>query len=386
MHIVAILIGIINPLFSTPLFLLDYWQRRKPVFSAFMLALVMGYIAFYAESKYIGDLERYMEMLSSYRDIPFIQCFDRIYSRLYVMDIIFWLCAKFSNPRMFVSVAAFILYFIVFYITFDFSKQSSLGKDNSRFLFLILVFMLPFYYFLSSTRSSLALIVGILAIYQDVYKNNKKPLVFILYVIPIMIHQASVVILLLRLLWFLPEKTRKIVTGIVIVLILMMGLGVFNFAEGLIGYDLNFLTDALNKAIGYSAYGTEQYSIWQTNLRNGLYSQTLKLYYAVVLVFIIIPNNNSEVESDRNIIKFTRSAALLVLALMFYPTGLYLRFVTGFCVFIVITAYIKYKSKLGSFLLITASAGLLLQMYSLFEAVPYKPFLIRLSLGIFNVL
>lgn len=389
MYLVAIMLGIINPLLAIPITVYDFVMRRKPFLCSMILAIAMTYVAYFYQSRYVGDLERYMNLLSLYKGIPFLECFDRFYTGLYALDIFFWICAGFNDGRVLVLFTAFILYFITFYVSLDYLKEHvNITTYHILGVITFIFTLLPYYNYLSSIRSSLALSFGTLALYLEYVKGEKKLGNYLLYVLPLFFHLSGSLVIFTRFALLLTGKKRYFIWAMCGVLLALMGSGIFNSAKylGTIFSELSY------KMVEYSAYGEMMNSTWFIAVRSSALTYLQKGLCAVVLC-VVIGNVREANDNVNKLLRIDRMfqigicLSFIILGMIFFPTTFYLRFFTGFFPIILFSAYrfgdIHVFKK---FLLWGVAAGMLaIQFHTLVDNTDLSAFIIHLLLGIMNL-
>lgn len=390
MNLVAIMLGVINPLLSIPLTVFDFVKRRKPFLCSVIIATAMAYVAYYYQSRYVGDLERYMNLLGQYKGIPFSQCFNTTYSGLYALDMLFWLCAKFTDGRMLVVLTAFILYLITFYVSLDYLMEQE--NIDAYYIIGVIAFiftLLPYYYYLSAVRSSLALSFGTLAIYREYVKGKKNLGSYLLYALPALFHLAGVIVILLRFALLLTGKKRYIIWAAGGILLALMGSGIFNGAR----YVGGVFSDLSEKMIEYSAYGEMKNSIWFIAVRSSVVTYLQKGICAIVLGIVIWnvwdlnDKGNKAVRVD-SMSRIGICLSFMILGMVFFPTTFYLRFFEGLFPIILLSAY-RYDDTnvLKKMLLLAAATGMLvIQLHTLAVNTDVGLFAKHLGLGILNLI
>lgn len=390
MNLLAILLGILNPLLVIPVTVSDYIRRHKPISCAMLLAGVMAYIAYFYQSRYIGDIERYMKLLSLYRDIPMAECFNRFYSGLYAFDFLFWICAKFSDERWLVVITSFLLYFNTFFVVLDYLKDSEeITPEYVISAIAFIFFLLPFYSYISSIRSSLSLSFGTLALYNEYIKGKKGILGYLLYALSLFFHLSGAFIVLVRFALVLKGKKRFIIWTAGGVMLALLGSGIFNSAK----YFGGILSSISEKLIEYSAYGPMMNSRWYLAVRSSIATYVQKGICAAVLI-IIIWNEQDENRKDESRSMHKRMSqigvciSLIVLGILFFPTTFYLRFFTGLFPVILLSAFrTKGRHLAVSRVIIWGSTMgmLIIQLHTLFDNVNVNDFARNQMLGILNL-
>lgn len=389
MNLVAIMIGIINPLLAIPATIYDYIRRRRPFLCSAILAAAMAYVAYYYQSRYVGDLERYMNLLVLYRGIPLSECFDRFYTGLYALDVFFWLCARFADGRMLVVCTAFILYFNTFYVSLDYlGEHENMDTFHIIGVIVFIFTLLPYYSYLSSIRSSLALSFGTVAIYREFIKRKKGLAGYLLYVLPVLFHLAGTIVILLRFALLIKGKKRYYIWAVGGLLLALSGSGLFNSAR-YIGVIFSELSD---KMVEYSAYGTMMNSAWFTAVRSSVVTYLQKGLCTIVLGMVIwnAKDNATQDENDSRIKSMSQIGtclSLIILGMIFFPTTIYLRFFAGLFPLILLSAYRYNDTKqLKRLILWVAATGMIvIQLHILVVNTDVSAFTKNLALGIMNL-
>ena len=414
MNIIVILIGMINPLLSIPISIYNFLKQRSPFLCSVMLSTAMAYVAYFYQSRYVGDLERYMSLLALYKGIPLHACFDRVYSGLYALDIFFWICAKFTDERMLVVFTAFILYFCTFYVSLDYLNQFECIGDFHIVGVIILIFtLLPYYSFLSSIRSSLALSFGSLALYIEYVKGKKNLTAWALYILPILFHLAGSLVIFLRFALLIQGRKRYLIWATGGLILALMGTGLFNSVSYLNGV----FTDLSDKIVEYSAYGSMKDSEWFISVRRSIITYLQKGLCAAVLAMVICNakdernsdenewdeseldenewdeselDENELAENNINAKKMSEVGVCLssiMLGMLFFPTTFYLRYFTGLFPFLILSAYRYGEMKWSKRLIIwgSAAAMLIIQVKTLSDNTDVIIFAKHLILGILNL-
>lgn len=372
---------LINPIVAIPLVLYSFILHKRVGRCTLYLAFICGYIAFISESNSYGDLERYMAIIVESRGYPFYECADKYYDGLYVINFLFWLSGKCFSERCFVFFTAFIVYGSIYYIMLDLCATNNLKKKTTIYFIIVLTLFIPFCSIVTSARSSMALMIGLLAIYQEYVKKRIDFCVVILYLIPIYIHQACILIYIIRLLFFLPNSFNKTALVLVFFLIFTMGTGLFDITTYIHFNKDSFLGESTDLLVGYSAYGEGQYTEWQSGFRHSLFNIISKGLYFIPILSIIINGMKKNNETRFNRLIFT--SALFIFPMFFYPTNFYLRYVSTFSVLFGSFILLNYRKKNEMVLLFYSIFCFLLQARAFFSSVPYDLFLNKASLGIF---
>lgn len=390
MNLVALLFGMLNPLLAFPIALNGFTKRRKPIICAVLMAFTMAYVAYYYQSRYVGDLERYVNLLSLYRGIPLSDCFDRFYSGLYALDVFFWFSSRLSDARLLVMIVAFILYFITFYILLDyFSRREDLETKHIIVIITLTIALLPFYDYISSFRSSLALSFGAVALYREYVKGKRSVISYLLYVLPVLFHLAGAFIIVIRLAMLIKGKKQYFIWAIIGILVALLGSGIFNGFRFIGG----FFADISDKMLEYSAYGNMMNSAWFQAVRSSLTASLKKALCAEVLLLVAwkgITTNDAKQNEDETakLHKVGICSSLIILGMMFFPTTIYARFYMGLMPFTILSIYqIEENGIIKKTALASATIGMFaIQIHTMVDNVMLTDFAKSILLGILNFL
>ena len=174
------------------------WRKYMP-----WLIFALGMIAYGMQSKVEIDLDRYFQMADEIGRLPFLQIFNYegnrgTYSGMWVMQIIFWIAGRLQIVHILPFTTACIVYGITFYITCDVAEQYEACNIIPRIM-AIQMSILPFFSIISNIRNVTAFALVILAVYLDTVKKKRNLIVLMLYVFPIFVHSAAIILLLLRI-------------------------------------------------------------------------------------------------------------------------------------------------------------------------------------------
>lgn len=333
--------AVINPIFSFPLAIILWrkYGRIKSGILSFWLAFAMGYIAYHAKSIYIGDLERYMEFLKFYKNTTLSNCYNLVYQQMYGFDLYFWFCAHFKDSRLLIGISGFILYFVFFYILLDYSKEQNISGSLTFILVFLAIMVEPFYTYISSLRSSITLCFAILAIYREFCKKQVDILTILLYILSTQFHEAGTIIVAMRLLYFIPLKNKKNFNFILTVFVILFGIGIFSHFQGIYNFG-----NILNKAHEYSVGGNAVNTKWANNVRSSLFFNTYKLYFLSITGVILFKYYTKKLYIN-SIPELFFLWTSIILGMIFFPTSIYLRYLTPFIPMIVIMVYEIFISK-----------------------------------------
>lgn len=382
----AVVVSCLNPVFGLPIVITDYIRSRKPFRSSILIGIIYSYISFFARSIYAGDLERYMVGLNNYKGRGLIDCIiNSNYSWLVSDNVFFWVCSHFRNERIMIVLTTFILYFISYYIIFNVIQNST--TEIMREMLLLSITILPFYLFISSLRSSLGISFCTLALYFDLCKD-KNIGALMLYTIGILFHPAAIAIVLLRILYLFCRDKIYLWTMIVFIIVVILGLGFVHLSPNINGP----IGDFAKMIMDYSSSGQLQNSKWAEQVRSSIFSNVWKAFWVCVIFFCLIRNDlkkKNKLYRFDNLISFSFLYCTMVLGMMFFPTAIYMRYITGgFPLIIALLSKKNSNYNIKNAFVVTSAIsiiGLLFQLYSFASMIDLNDFLIGVFKGIFNL-
>lgn len=285
-----------------------------------------------------------------------------------------------------IVLTTFILYFISYYIIFNVIQNSA--TEIMRGMLLLSITILPFYLFISSLRSSLGISFCILALYFDLCKNKKNIGVLMLYTIGILFHPAAIAIVLLRILYLFCRDKIYLWAMTVFIIVVILGLGFVRLSPNINGP----IGDFAKMIMDYSSSGQLQNSKWAEQVRSSIFSNVWKAFWVCVIFFCLIRNDlkkKDKLYQFDDLISFSFLYCTMVLGMMFFPTAIYMRYITGgFPLIIALLSKkkVNYNSK-NTFVVTSAISiiGLLFQLYSFASMIDLNVFLIGVFKGIFNL-
>ena len=143
----------------------------------------------------------------------------------------FYLIALIGNYSLAQFFPVFFIYFIMFYIIFDYGKLKNKGIKEILFVCLTFISLFKFIFAVSSFRYVLAYSIFTLGIYFEFIKNKKNIFYKLLYIIPLFIHTSSFILIFFRLILII--KNKKLIFLLLSIFCLCM------FFPNLIIYCLN---------------------------------------------------------------------------------------------------------------------------------------------------
>lgn len=215
MILILIIVAALFPLASIPWIIGYYTKSKKTVLCALLMGMAMASICLGLQhvaegTASQGDISRYATYVDIYHGISFDEAFSLRgdpFDNYPLTTVWFWLVSQSEFAYSLQASAAFINYSIVFYFLFDYSKNEdfSSGQTILGAVFIFCVF--PFFYSVSALRSTVALLLCMLAVYFDLRKTQHRVITLVLYLGPCLIHSTAYLVVIVRILYQVLKKS-----------------------------------------------------------------------------------------------------------------------------------------------------------------------------------
>lgn len=395
MFLIKSIITFINPILIIPTSLYLYKGKRRSSITAFWLSFAFGYLAYWAQAYTFGDIERYMQLLPMYHAAGFVNSLNFNYEGLVGINLLFWCCSQFNNPRILVFIAAFIMYYNIFYVVFHYCEKEKVSYRNTLLLVFFIMMTQPMYKFISSIRSSIALSIISIALFREYYECKRDGKTYTLYILGILFHDGALAIVALRIIFTFLKKYKKLFCCLI-----LMGLFLVSRSRIILLYlPQNRFTRAVGKIVSFSSEGTQSSIRWAQIMKNSLLARTYQVYTLIafaLILYIYIINQRKDVKKTKNYYDFIIIIMFFIIGMMFFSTSLYIRYVSGMFPLIITLAYKvcieptegkissgKYSLSQVAFILL-AIIGVVLQIYDLSNSVELTTYFGRILKGVLN--
>lgn len=172
---------------------------------ALITAITLGVFAYSYNPTGHSDLVRYFQQLELMSNIPFNEVFGYGEEGLFVQNIIFWIIAKLQLPNLLPALTVAVVYGVTFYITADYAVSK--GKRENIWKVLLIQFLaLSFFNIANNIRNVSAFALIILAVYRDLEKKQYDIITLLLYILPVFLHKAAFILIILRLAMFISRR------------------------------------------------------------------------------------------------------------------------------------------------------------------------------------
>ena len=263
MNIAARVFGVLIYFFTliSVCLLIQKCKKDKVKRVLFIYSIILSFMGFFFVPNINNDLYRIYDIMDSYSTIPFADFFNKyvVKSNVPVSLIYYWTIGQFKINGLLPFFTTLIVYTNIFYIAVDYYKKNNISNKTLALSILIIMCNSSFFETISGIRNMLAFSILLRCFYSEAYNNRSiiKNLVF--YIISALIHPATIVLILLRLIFSLIEKRtnskfKKTIPALLVCLV------VFLFFSG-----NAFIQNAIYMSESY-IHSVEYSYIWETFL------------------------------------------------------------------------------------------------------------------------
>lgn len=193
-----------------------YWiiPAKKQALAAVAIGLLMSVLAFYLTETNQYDLIIHRELYDTLVDGGFSAAM--VYSVIDRSPLFVWLIYILSylgDNRFTSAIPTFAGYFILVYLLIQTSKKYGIRKRVQIAFLLFLLCVLPWQDYSAGIRGALAYSLCCIGVYLE-FRKQEKFLGLFFYIVPIFIHQASSIFLLMRVLIYMIKlfpSSKKII-------------------------------------------------------------------------------------------------------------------------------------------------------------------------------
>lgn len=382
---IFLIIAIIIPIIGLPLYCLGYISKQKEyqVIGWLFLAYFMGIMGYCFQNPLTDpDIVRYLEMVEAYANLNFADIFNAgNYANLYIIDLWFWVIAQTGNYQLVAFTSCFFSYVIFLYILLDYSNRNCF-TTNLRIVSIVLMFgLINFCLVVNAIRSVLAFALILLAVYKEVYQKRKNVGVYILYIVPLLMHFASISLIVMRLVLIIRKRWIKILSLFIVFVPLyiepLATLTRFMPLSIPFASDIKYFSERVLMYFKWNEGG------WASAVQNSGFYSLNKIFTVCVLIFTLLiywrikrlkkPIFNNEFDT------FIILYFAIIFACFAMATPTYQRFsvpIWVFCI-IIITQYLSVRKRKDKyyylcvlFMLLFGMVGYFLNMYMLNTMIP----------------
>ncbi len=255
------------------------FPQKLNLIAVVLSSTVMSVMAFYLSDSNQYDLIFHRNLLDDLINGGFETAV--IYSSVDKSPLYIWFeyfLSLFKENRLASAIPTFIGYFSLGFVLYKMNKDVRI-KLKLVLIYSSLIFILPWQDYSAGVRGAFAYSIFLLAVYADMLKNNRIT-ALMLYLCSIYIHQAALVLCLLRMLLLLHQKSFL---NYRLVCLICLGLGSMTFVLGPILHsiaqatDINIFKTISDSFNGYVIKGTKLYEYSVVGLR----------LFAILLIYYI---------------------------------------------------------------------------------------------------
>ncbi len=252
--LVSSLLAFTSPITAIFLLLLIKDEQSGAFLRAISIALAFAILFYGMTCDAQTDLFRHIENLPNYRYLSFSQALVTGHNQeLVIWNAWNWLIAQIGDPRLLQSSAAFIGYFIIAYICFDYCNKLGLSWYCGSAAFTFAFCAIPTFPLVTGIRSTVATLIVALAVYMWFEKGSHFLCAMAMCVIACLIHPVALFPALLFLFVNVVHRPRSFHLACV----LIGFLGIASLSESLLrfipsdGSIGSFLAGALGSLLKY---------------------------------------------------------------------------------------------------------------------------------------
>lgn len=261
------------------------WRKYVPI-----IILMIGVITYAYTPSAETDLTRYFDMSEAISHYNYIDAYDYFgkswnFDRgLWLMITLMWIAGKIHAVHILPMISVMCVYGVASYITCDVAE---IYQEEKRIPIILLAQMmiLPYISITSNLRCVWAFSLIILAVYLDSVKKKHNIGVILLYILPLFIHSAAILIILLRIIAPLGKfiKIPFIALAVFFPQIMAWLSANISIIPSLGGYG-SVISNAIVKADWYLNH-TEDYD-WAIHSANSRYQQINRFFLLVLAILI----------------------------------------------------------------------------------------------------
>lgn len=273
---------------------------------AFDFSFALAVLAYYWVPSKEYDLSRYYTWMDNMRIFKGDILVDYLFfSRGEPLTMgYFYLIALTNNYSLLPFFPTLIGYFIMFYIIIDYCQLKKYGNKMTIFLIILFISLFKYIFLVSGIRSTLAMILCVLALYKEFIKNNNKWYIKLLYFVALGIHNGIIALIFIRLLINFKRILRMKVKTIVIFLFIAIAVSLIFLM--IFSQQIEFLNMIKEKVFIYIEFETVitlQYFyrciqlilhvymlflVWKNKIYDEKYNENMKKYYKFLQILIIM--------------------------------------------------------------------------------------------------
>ena len=330
---ILIFLAMVNPLISfiLAMFSLRFGKSKDWRVPIVCISLFFGNLSYcYIPESNGPDLYRYFEYFTSLKGMSLFETINNAYrgSSLYVFNFLGWIGNSMEDLHIIPAVSVFFIYYICFYVTYNYCEMEGYNRRQAFKYILYAMICMDWYSLTNNVRNVLAFVIIGYAIYRDVYQQKRDLLTICCYVVPLFIHQTSVLFIVVRL--ALAIFRSKKYSRLIIVFTILVNPVVDFLHENIRRITSSpLIVFVINKAYNYLFDTSSSYGLRVQRSVRSLIARILYLSLVAIICFIIYKRNNSnydEFKDDNNYSLYVLITGLIALSCMSMLRPEYWRF------------------------------------------------------------
>lgn len=304
---IYVLIAVI--LFSIIPIIISYKKDYKKIMYlilAFDFSFALATLAYFWVPSQEYDLSRYYDWMNNMKIFEGDILIDYMFfSRGEPLTMLYFYLVSLSNNYSVVPFFPTLIgYFIMFYIIIDYCQLKKYNNKMTIFLVLVFISLFKYIFLVSGIRSTLAMILCVLALYKEFIKNNNKWYIKVLYFVALGIHNGIIALIFIRVLINFKSILRMKVKTIVITLFIAIAISLIFLV--IFSQQIDYLNMIKEKVFIYIKFETAitlQYFyrciqlilqaymlflVWKNKIYDEIYNENMKKYYKFLQILIIM--------------------------------------------------------------------------------------------------
>ncbi len=200
---------------------INHIKKHIEIYISLIIALALAILAYLWVPKQGYDLYQYYNWLEKLRtfNTKDVIGFFKLRGEPVIM-LYFYIIAKIGNFQLLQVLPTFLFYFIALFMLVDYAKSRKISYSKVTFVGMLLFSLCEYVYIAGCFRYTLAFIIFALALYLENIKGKNNKWIWILYVLPCLIHTATFILLAFRILSSI--KNKKLIIAVMSAIIIVM--------------------------------------------------------------------------------------------------------------------------------------------------------------------
>lgn len=224
--------------------------KYKTAFKIYLLILCI--MAFFYKPYITGDLYRIFNTIEIYSTMDFKTFFYELVvtSAIPVSRLLYWIVGKLSISKLLPVISAFISYYLIFYIIQDVQKKYNISRQNVSLTLFFIMATSIYISVVGGIRMMISMTLIIFCFYRESVDKKNSIINILLYMIALLMHEMTIVIVGIRIFSILFDKNIKKSTRSILFIFICLIFFVLIFNHDLLIY--KFVDNFKNYVFGDS--------------------------------------------------------------------------------------------------------------------------------------